>query len=161
MPAFIAVNKVDLIDKETYLDIEHDVKDDTGISPFMISAHSGYHMEELKDAIYDCLGFMRIYLKPQSGDANLEEPLIIRIGSTVETVCPPSSTGTSCTGTGMPTDLGEVREARRPAGGPVAQNCSMAISSPSSSNTNLFLHQRRDSDSRNGVPRDTGPPFCL
>ncbi len=53
----------------------------------MISAHSGYHMEELKDTIYDCLGFMRIYLKPQSGDADLEEPLIIRTGSTVETVC--------------------------------------------------------------------------
>ena len=58
-------------------------------------------MEELKDAIYDCLGFMRIYLKPQSGDADLEEPLIIRIGSTVETVCT-SSTGTSCAGSGMP-----------------------------------------------------------
>ena len=86
VPAFIAVNKVDLIDKETYLDIEHDIKDRYGTSPLMISAHSGYRMEELKDAIYDCLGFMRIYLKPQSGDADLEEPLIIRIGSTVETV---------------------------------------------------------------------------
>ena len=32
----------------------------------MISAQSGYHIEELKDAIYDCLGFMRVYLKPQA-----------------------------------------------------------------------------------------------
>ena len=30
VPAFIAVNKVDLIDKETYLDIEHDIKDRYG-----------------------------------------------------------------------------------------------------------------------------------
>jgi hypothetical protein len=87
VPAFIAVNKVDLIDKETYLEIEHDIRDRFGNPPLMISAHSGYHMEELKDAIYDCLGFMRIYLKPQSGEADLEEPLIIRTGSTVETVC--------------------------------------------------------------------------
>ena len=41
VPAFIAVNKVDLIDKETYLDIEHDIKDRFGTSPLMISAHSG------------------------------------------------------------------------------------------------------------------------
>ena len=71
VPAFIAVNKVDLIDKETFLDIEHDIKDRFGTTPLMISAHSGYHMEEIKDAIYDCLGFMRVYLKPQSGEVDL------------------------------------------------------------------------------------------
>ena len=41
VPAFIAVNKVDLIDKETFLDIEHDIKDRFGTTPLMISAHSG------------------------------------------------------------------------------------------------------------------------
>ena len=87
VPAFIAVNKVDLVDKERYLEIEHDIQERFGNPPIMISAHSGYHMEELKDAIYDCLGFMRIYLKPQNGEADMEEPLIIRTGSTVETVC--------------------------------------------------------------------------
>ncbi|MCX6696087.1 MAG: GTP-binding protein [Methanoregula sp.] len=87
VPAFIAVNKVDLVDKEQYLEIEHDISSRFANPPLMISAANGYHMEELKDAIYDCLGFMRIYLKPQSGDADLEEPLIIRNGSTVETVC--------------------------------------------------------------------------
>jgi hypothetical protein len=87
VPAFIAVNKVDLVDKETFLEIEHDIAARSGAPPMMISAQSGYHMEELKDAIYDCLGFIRVYLKPQSGDADLEEPLIIRKGGTVETVC--------------------------------------------------------------------------
>ncbi|MFA6364163.1 OBG GTPase family GTP-binding protein [Methanoregula sp.] len=87
VPAFIAVNKVDLIDKEAYLDIEHTIKEKFGVEPLMISAHSGYHMEEFKDSIYDCLGFMRVYLKPRDGDADLEVPLIIRTGSTVETVC--------------------------------------------------------------------------
>jgi len=53
----------------------------------MISAAAGYHLEETKDAIYDCLGFMRVYLKPHGGEADLDEPLIIRNGSTVEDVC--------------------------------------------------------------------------
>jgi uncharacterized protein len=87
VPAFIAVNKVDLVDKERYLEIEHDIASRFANPPLMISAHVGYHMEELKDAIYDCLGFMRLYLRPQSGEADMDEPLIIRNGSTVETVC--------------------------------------------------------------------------
>jgi uncharacterized protein len=53
----------------------------------LISAATGYHMEELKEGIYDRLGFIRIYLKPQSGPADLDEPLIMRIGSNVEDVC--------------------------------------------------------------------------
>jgi hypothetical protein len=87
VPAFIAVNKVDLVDKETYLRIERDIVSRFGTPPLMISAQSGFHMEELKDAIYDCLGFIRVYLKPQSGEADLEEPLIIRKGSSVADVC--------------------------------------------------------------------------
>ncbi len=87
VPAFIAVNKVDLVDKERYLEIEHDIAERFGASPLMISAAAGYHLEEVKDAIYDCLGFIRVYLKPHGGDADLEEPLIVRTGSTVQDVC--------------------------------------------------------------------------
>jgi len=87
VPAFIAVNKVDLVDKERYLEIEHDIAGRFGTPPLMISASGGYHLEEVKDAIYDCLGFIRVYLKPHGGDADLEEPLIVRTGSTVQEVC--------------------------------------------------------------------------
>jgi hypothetical protein len=87
VPAFIAVNKVDLIDKAECQEIERSIKERFGASPIMISAHSGYHMEELKDAIYDCLGFMRVYLKPQNEEADMDVPLIVRTGSTVEDVC--------------------------------------------------------------------------
>ena len=72
IPAFIAVNKVDLVDKERYLEIEHDIAERFGTPPLMISAAAGYHLEEVKDAIYDCLGFIRVYLKPHGGDADLE-----------------------------------------------------------------------------------------
>lgn len=87
IPAFIAVNKVDLIEQAAAIAIETDLTRRFGMQPVMISAHTGYHMDELKETIYQELGFMRVYLKPQSGVADLEEPLIIRSGSTVEDVC--------------------------------------------------------------------------
>ncbi|MGA2911896.1 MAG: GTP-binding protein [Methanoregula sp.] len=87
IPAFIAVNKVDLVDKERFLEIEHDIAERFGSPPLMISAAAGYHLEEVKDAIYDCLGFIRVYLKPHGGEADLVEPLIVRTGSTVTDVC--------------------------------------------------------------------------
>jgi ribosome-interacting GTPase 1 len=44
-------------------------------------------MQELKDAIFDHLGFMRVYLKPQGGPADLQEPLIVFRDSTVDDIC--------------------------------------------------------------------------
>ncbi|KAF5051304.1 GTPase Obg [anaerobic digester metagenome] len=87
VPAFIAVNKVDLADEETKREIEKDLFERFGDRPLMISAHSGYHMEELKDEVYDRLGFMRVYLKPAGGPADLDEPLIVRTNATVEDIC--------------------------------------------------------------------------
>ncbi|MDD1707087.1 MAG: GTP-binding protein [Methanoregulaceae archaeon] len=85
--AFIAVNKVDLIGNTAKISIVDDLKRRFGMDPVMISAYTGYKMVELKDRIYDTLGFMRVYLKPQSEAADLEEPLIVRTGSTIEDVC--------------------------------------------------------------------------
>ena len=67
--------------------IETDLIERFEQSPIMISAATGYHMEELKDDIFDRLGFIRVYLKPQAGPADLEEPLIIRKGATIEDIC--------------------------------------------------------------------------
>ena len=87
IPAFVAVNKVDLVDDAAREEIKKEILTRFGEAPLLISAHTGYHMEEMKDEIYHRLGFMRVYLKPQSSAADLEEPLIIRAGSTVEDVC--------------------------------------------------------------------------
>jgi ribosome-interacting GTPase 1 len=87
IPAFIAVNKVDLIGESARMEIVDDLETRFVMNPVMISAYTGYHMDELKDRIYDTLGFMRVYLKPQSEAADLEEPLIVRKGSSVEDVC--------------------------------------------------------------------------
>jgi len=87
IPAIIAVNKVDLVDEKDRKKIEEDLTERFGQKPIMISAATGYHMEELKDAIYNALGFIRIFLKPQAGPADMDEPLIMRTGSKIEDVC--------------------------------------------------------------------------
>jgi uncharacterized protein len=87
VPAFVAVNKVDLIESDEVKAIEKDLTTRFDMAPIMISAHTGYHMEELKEEIYQRLGFIRVFLRPQGEEADLEEPLIIRNGSTVEDVC--------------------------------------------------------------------------
>lgn len=48
-----------------------------------IAADKGINTEELKDEIFDRLELIRLYLKPQGKKADLEEPMIIRKGSTV------------------------------------------------------------------------------
>lgn len=87
VPAFIAVNKVDLIEPAEAVEIEQDLSHRFAMNPVMISAVTGYHMEEVKDEIYDRLGFMRVFLKPHGEAADLEEPLIVRSGSSVGDVC--------------------------------------------------------------------------
>ena len=87
VPAIIVVNKVDLIEEDQREEIVADLKSRFSLDPVIISAHTGFHIEELKDRIYDTLGFMRVYLKPQSEAADLEEPLIVRKGSTIEDIC--------------------------------------------------------------------------
>ncbi|MGD1004339.1 MAG: GTP-binding protein [Methanoregulaceae archaeon] len=87
VPAFIAVNKVDLVDQEIYDMIEKGLINRFDTPPIMISAQSGFHMEELKDEVYNSLGFIRLFLKPHGGEADLDEPLIIRKGSNVHDVC--------------------------------------------------------------------------
>ena len=52
-----------------------------------ISAFKDIGLDELKDFIYDNLGFMRVYLKPQGQDADMEEPLIVKDDTTVQHIC--------------------------------------------------------------------------
>ena len=53
----------------------------------LLSAKTGEGIEEMKDFIFDNLGFMSIYLKPQGQEADLVEPLIVKDTSTVRDVC--------------------------------------------------------------------------
>lgn len=83
IPSLVAINKFDL----RYGGIEDKIEEDLGRDYLPISCATTEGLEELKDHIYETLGFIRIYLKPKGGKADLEEPLVILDGSTVKSVC--------------------------------------------------------------------------
>jgi small GTP-binding protein len=80
--SLIAVNKVDL----AYPQLIEECRQIYPKSIF-ISAHEGINIETLKDAIYDRLGFIRVYLKPQGQPADMEEPLIVMSGTNIGQIC--------------------------------------------------------------------------
>ncbi len=79
IPALLVINKVDLVDKEFVKSLPKDA--------VLISADRELNLDTLRESIYDQLGFINIYLKPQGEQADLEEPMITRAGSTVGDVC--------------------------------------------------------------------------
>lgn len=83
--AVIAVNKIDIATEEEICSIEAVLPPNWPV--MRISAFKGTGLDELKDFIYDNLGFMSIYLKPQGQEADMVEPLIVKDDSTVRNVC--------------------------------------------------------------------------
>jgi len=83
-PAFVVLNKIDLVTPDYLKTVEGRLK---GWRILPISAMDGVGLGPLKEAIYDSLRFMRVFLKPQGKEADLKEPLIVREGSTVGEVC--------------------------------------------------------------------------
>lgn len=80
--SLIAVNKVDL----AYPQLIEECRE-LYPNAIFISAHKGINIETLKDAIYDRLGFIRVYLKPQGQPADMEEPLIVMSGTNIGQIC--------------------------------------------------------------------------
>ena len=76
------VNKADLLDEHTKADIKRKIKAD-----LMISAATGYNIENLKDLIFDKMNFIRIYCKEAGKKAHLDEPLIIFRDATLKDMC--------------------------------------------------------------------------
>ncbi|TRZ69168.1 MAG: GTP-binding protein [Methanothrix sp.] len=83
VPSLALINKFDLEYKGVREKIEKTIMRD--YIPLSVEKEQG--TEELKELIYEKLGFIRVYLKPQRGKADMEEPLVILEGSTVRTVC--------------------------------------------------------------------------
>lgn len=82
VPAVVVANKVDMADEYTLRKCKEQFPDAT-----YISADKEKNLMEVRDVIYDALDFIRIYLKPQGGPADMEEPLIVRKGITVGDIC--------------------------------------------------------------------------
>ena len=82
VPMLILLNKVDLVD-DAYIE---ELK--KYIPEFIpISADKKTNIDELKDIIFDNLDLVRVYLKPQGRKADMEDPLVIKKGSTVIDAC--------------------------------------------------------------------------
>lgn len=83
IPSITVVNKYD----QSYEGVEENIKKYVQRSYMKLSVKNDQGVERLKRLIFDGLNFMRIYLKPQGGPADMEEPLVILEGSTVKAVC--------------------------------------------------------------------------
>lgn len=78
----VVVNKIDLAPKNLLNKVKKELPDS-----IFISADKGVNMETFKETIYKHLGFIHVFMKPQGGEADFEEPLVVKEGSTVEDVC--------------------------------------------------------------------------
>ncbi|MEM3030337.1 MAG: GTP-binding protein [Candidatus Micrarchaeia archaeon] len=83
VPSLVVVNKADLADQHALSELRSRLPSDS----ILISAEKGIGLEALRAAIYNRLRFIRVYMKPKGGEADLREPMILRDGSTVEDVC--------------------------------------------------------------------------
>lgn len=86
IPAVAIVNKVDLVGEEGYEELKAWLAE-MNIPSIPMVANKKLGVEQAKDFIYDALDMIQIYLKPQGGEADLEEPLIMRRGTDVGEVC--------------------------------------------------------------------------
>ncbi len=86
IPALVALNKVDTQDVEfTKQSIR--MFNERGWRVVPISASKELNLEALKQGLYDELRFIRVFMKPQGGEADMDVPLVIKGGSTVGDVC--------------------------------------------------------------------------
>ncbi|WP_135609893.1 GTP-binding protein [Methanococcoides sp. AM1] len=82
IPAVIVINKVDMATEEALEFCKTKFPDAT-----FISANEEKNLEAVKDLIYETLDFIRVYLKPQGGPADMDEPMIVTNGVTVADIC--------------------------------------------------------------------------
>ena len=76
------ITKTDLVDEKRLNEIKQKIKPDV-----VVSAEKEIGIEELRDKIYEKMGFIRIFLKEVNKPADMEEPLIMFKGCTIRDVC--------------------------------------------------------------------------
>lgn len=86
IPGLVLVNKIDLLDQDSLSELKNRFCDTIDEEVLFVSAKSG-NLEGLKEKIFDELGFIRVYLKPKGGEADMEEPMILQRGTVIEDLC--------------------------------------------------------------------------
>ena len=89
LPSVIVLNKIDLVNSSFVQEIKSKIVGNNNNNNYFIavSADSGINIDVLKEAIYQRLGFIRVYMRPKGGETDFKEPLIIKNGATVQDVC--------------------------------------------------------------------------
>jgi len=82
--AVMAINKVDLAKPG---ELEKAYARNPEYRKFPVSAATGQGMDELKQGMYDTIDMIRIFLKPQGQEADMEVPMIVKRGNSVGDVC--------------------------------------------------------------------------
>jgi uncharacterized protein len=82
VPAITVVNKIDVVSTQKLKEIMNNTKADLAVS-----GEEDINIEKLKELIYKKLNFIRIYTKEARKKADMDEPLIMRDGSTIRDVC--------------------------------------------------------------------------
>ncbi len=83
IPSLIVVNKMDLVNDEKLPRLEKQI----GRKIVPISAELGKGLDKLKEIIVEKVGLMRIYLRKPGEKADLDDPMIVSRGVTVEDIC--------------------------------------------------------------------------
>lgn len=82
--SLIAINKIDLALPGQ---LEAVKKKHSEFRTVPLSAATGAGIEDLKQALYDTIDMIRVYLKPQGQEADMDVPLIVKRGNNVGDVC--------------------------------------------------------------------------
>ncbi|HLC67096.1 MAG TPA: GTPase, partial [Candidatus Nanoarchaeia archaeon] len=82
LPAAVLLNKIDMVSAEKLTKLTKDLRPD-----LCISADQKVGIEELKELIFQKLDFIRIYTKEVGKKADLDVPMILQRGISVEGVC--------------------------------------------------------------------------
>lgn len=82
IPSIEVINKVDMADEYVLGKCKEEFPAAT-----YISADKEQNLEAVKNKIYQSLNFIRVFMKPQGGPADLDEPMIVRSGTNVGDIC--------------------------------------------------------------------------
>lgn len=82
IPGIVILNKIDLVDEERLAQLKREIRPD-----LCISAEQKINLDELKELIFQKLNFIRIFCKEVGKKADLDVPLIMKRGTTIEDMC--------------------------------------------------------------------------
>ncbi|MBW3004849.1 GTP-binding protein [Candidatus Woesearchaeota archaeon] len=82
IPALTVITKIDSVSEDRRKKLIKEIKPD-----LVVSAEQGEGIPELKEAVFQKLNLMRLYMKEVGKNPDLEEPMIVRRGITIEGVC--------------------------------------------------------------------------